>query len=98
GPYNITGRERIAYIDLIRAVKKASGARAFIVRIPYTVFWGLLRAYALFDRDPPFTTKQLEALVAPDDFELIPWWDLFGVASTTLQHAVVLDFGPGLYL
>jgi uncharacterized protein YbjT (DUF2867 family) len=97
GPYNITGRERIAYIDLIRAVKEASGARTLIVPIPYAMFWVLLRAYALFDRDPPFTTKQLEALVAPDEFELIPWWDLFGVASTPLDAAVAQAFGPGPY-
>jgi nucleoside-diphosphate-sugar epimerase len=97
GPYNITGRERIAYIDLIRAVKRASGARTLIVRIPYGMFWWLLRAYALFDGDPPFTTKQLEALVAPDDFELIPWWNMFGVTSTPLDAAVTQAFGPGPY-
>ena len=28
GTYNITGQERIDYIDLIRAVKKATGAKS----------------------------------------------------------------------
>ena len=36
-----------------------------------------LRLYALFDRDPPFTTKQLEALVTPDIFEVIDWPGIF---------------------
>ena len=44
--------------------------------------------YALFDRDPPFTTDQLEALVANDEFELIPWWDLFGIPSTPFDAAI----------
>ena len=37
--YNISGQEKIDYIDLIRAVKEACGARAPIVRIPYSLFW-----------------------------------------------------------
>jgi hypothetical protein len=41
-------------------VKEATGARAPIVRIPYSLFWALLWVYGLFDRDPPFTTKQLK--------------------------------------
>ena len=60
-------------------MKDGDRARAPIVRIPYGVFWALLKAYALFDRDPPFTTKQLEALVTPDVFEVIDWPAIFGV-------------------
>ena len=33
--FNISGQEKIDYIDLIRAVKEACGARAPIVRVPY---------------------------------------------------------------
>lgn len=97
GAYNITGRERIDYIDIIRSVKRATGAHAAIVRIPYRLFWGLLKAYALIDRDPPFTTKQLETLVTPDDFELILWWDIFGVVPTPFETAIRETFGPGPY-
>ena len=38
GAYNITGRECIDYIDLIRAVKKATDAKAHIQTIPYGLF------------------------------------------------------------
>ena len=38
--YNISGQEKIDYIDLIRAVKEACGARAPIVRIPYSAVLG----------------------------------------------------------
>src|SRR6202789_564749 len=37
GAYNITGQERFDYIDLIRAVKKATSAKAYIQKIPYSV-------------------------------------------------------------
>jgi nucleoside-diphosphate-sugar epimerase len=86
--YNISGQEKITYIDLIRAVKEACGARAPVVRIPYALFWALLWVYARFDRDPPFTTTQLEALVTPDVFEVIDWPGIFGVTATPLKTAL----------
>jgi nucleoside-diphosphate-sugar epimerase len=86
--YNISGQEKIDYIDLIRAVKEACGARAPIVRIPYAAFWALLFVYGLFDRDPPFTTAQLKALVTPDVFEVIDWPGIFGVQATPLKQAL----------
>lgn len=92
GTYNITGRDRVDYIDIIRTVKRETGAGAMILRIPYSVFWLLLKVYALIDKDPPFTTKQLEALVIPEEFELIPWWDIFGVPATPFPDAVHATF------
>ena len=73
GAYNITGQERIDYIDLMRAVKKATGAKVHIQRIPYGVFLALLKVNARFDRNPAFTVGQLKALVTPDVFEVIDW-------------------------
>ncbi len=92
GEYNVSGLERVHYIDLIRMIKEASGARAPIVRIPYRLFWLLLRAYALIDRHPPFTTQQLEALVIPEEFEMIDWPGMFGVAKTPLREALMRTF------
>lgn len=97
GAYNISGQETIDYIDLIRAVKEATGARAPVVRIPYSVFWALLWVYGLFDRDPPFTTKQLEALVTPDVFEVIDWPGIFGVTATPLKAALAETFRHQTY-
>jgi nucleoside-diphosphate-sugar epimerase len=95
--YNISGQEKIDYIDLIRAVREACGARAAIVRIPYSLFWLLLWVYGLFDRDPPFTTKQLEALVTPDVFEVIDWPAIFGVQATPLRAALAETFQNPTY-
>jgi nucleoside-diphosphate-sugar epimerase len=86
--YNISGLEKIDYIDLIRELRDALEARTAMVRIPYTLFWVLLRAYALVDRNPPFTTKQLEALATPDVFEVIDWPKIFGVTPTPLREAL----------
>jgi len=90
--YNISGMERIDYIDLMRAVREASGAHARIIRIPYRVFWLLLQLYALFDADPPFTAKQLEALVTPDIFDVIDWPGIFTVRHTPLKQALTDTF------
>lgn len=97
GAWNISGREKIDYIDLMRAVKRATGARAPIVRIPYGLFRTLLQAYALIDRDPPFTVRQLEALVTPDSFEIIDWPAIFGVRATPLAEALDATFNDPTY-
>lgn len=97
GAWNISGQEKIDYVDLIKAVRKASGAKTPIVHIPYSLFWMLLRVYAVFDRDPPFTTKQLEALVTPDSFEVIDWPSIFGVRATPLGEALAITFNDPKY-
>ncbi len=97
GTYDITGQERIDYIDLIRAVKKATMAKAHIQTIPYGAFWMLLLLNALIDGNPPFTVKQLRALVTPDVFEVIDWPGIFGVRATPLQEALEKTFRDPVY-
>ena len=86
--YNISGLAKIDYIDLVTALRTVLDLKTPIVRIPYGLFWAMLRAYAVFDRDPPFTTVQLEALVTPDVFEVIDWPAIFGVKPTPLEEAL----------
>lgn len=95
--YNISGQEKVTYVDLIRAVKEACAARAAIVPTPYRLFWLMLYTYGLFDRDPPFTTKQLEALITPDVFEVIDWPSIFGVSATPLRQALAETFQDPTY-
>jgi nucleoside-diphosphate-sugar epimerase len=97
GQYNITGQERIDYIDLMRMVKDAVNARARIQPTPYWLFWVLLKANAILDRNPAFTTKQLEALVTPDVFEVIDWPGIFNVRATPLQEALRATFCDPTY-
>jgi nucleoside-diphosphate-sugar epimerase len=86
--FNITGREKIDYIDIIRAIKHATRASTQIVKIPYGLFYSLLKIWGTFDKNPPFTADQLKALVAHDEFEVIDWPNIFGVQQTTFTDAI----------
>jgi nucleoside-diphosphate-sugar epimerase len=97
GAYNITGLERIDYIDLIRLLKEATGAKARIQKVPYALFKLLLKANALVDKNPPFTVKQLEALTTPDIFEVIDWPGIFGIQATPLREALRITFQDPVY-
>ncbi|MCJ2065760.1 NAD(P)-dependent oxidoreductase [Methylobacterium sp. J-088] len=97
GAFNITGQERIDYIDLVREMKRATQARTQIVRIPYRMFALLLRVYGLFSKNPPFTEKQLKALSTPDVFEVIDWPKIFGVRATPLASAFDETFRHPVY-
>ncbi|HEB54856.1 MAG TPA: NAD-dependent epimerase/dehydratase family protein [Gammaproteobacteria bacterium] len=90
--YNITGREKVDYIDMIRCIRDTVKAKTWIVNIPYSLFWILLKIYALFSDNPPFTASQLKALVGHDEFELIPWWEIFNIESTTFTAAIEETF------
>lgn len=95
--FNITGRDEVDYIDIIKTIKKVKKIKTPIVKIPYNLFYFLMWGYALFSKNPPFTTQQLEALVADDRFELIPWWDIFGVKSTPFEEAMFETFNDPTY-
>jgi len=97
GTFDISGRREIDYVDLIRMIKKIAGGRAAIVHIPFRMFWLLLWLYARFDRNPPFTTNQLEALVIPEVFPIIDWPQMFGVRETPLEEALTETFRDPRY-
>ena len=97
GIFNITGHEQVDYIDIIRQIKRATHAKARIVKIPYGLFHALLSVWALFDKNPPFTTQQLEALVAKDEFEVTDWPGQFGVRSTPFTAAIDETFNDPRY-
>lgn len=97
GVYNISGHEKIDYIDIIREIRRVTGAKTPIVRIPYRLFYGLLWTWGLFDHNPPFTTQQLVALTARDEFEVIDWPDIFGVPCTPFAHAIEETFNDPRY-
>ncbi len=97
GAYNISGLSKVDYIDLIRLIRDVTKARTTIVKIPYAAFWTLLKTYSLVNSNPPFTTKQLKALVTPDVFEVIDWPGIFGVEPTPLRQALDLTFNHPSY-
>lgn len=95
--YNITGLEKVDYVDIIAQIKRSTGARAILLHIPYGLFHALLKTWALFDRDPPFTAAQLKALVAHDEFEVIDWPGIFGVQPTPFAEAINATFNDPEY-
>ena len=97
GIFNISGHQKVDYIDMIRQIKRATGARARIIKVPYTLFHVLLWTWALFDKNPPFTTQQLAALVARDEFEVIDWPGIFGVRYTPFAEAIDETFRDATY-
>jgi nucleoside-diphosphate-sugar epimerase len=90
--YNISGLEKVDYVDIIRQIRNATGARARLVHIPVGLFGALLRTWALFDSNPPFTADQLRALVAHDEFEVIDWPGIFGIRATPFGAAIAETF------
>ncbi len=95
--YNISGLEKVDYIDIIREIKGATGARAAIINVPYGLFSSLLKLWSLWDKDPPFTAAQLKALVAHDEFEVIDWPSIFGVKPTKFANAINETFNDPIY-
>jgi nucleoside-diphosphate-sugar epimerase len=95
--FNITGLERVDYIDIIREIKQATQAKALILNIPYTLFYWLLKTWAVFDKNPPFTADQLKALVAHDEFEVIDWPGTFNVTPTPFKQAIEQTFNDPVY-
>lgn len=85
---NISGVERIDYVDMIRAIRDTVQARTAIVHIPYALFKALLDVWSKFDANPPFTSTQLAALTAGDEFEVIDWPGMFGLRATPFTDAV----------
>lgn len=97
GIFNISGHEKIDYIDMIRLIKRSIGSKTIILKIPYPIFYALLWIWAIFDKNPPFTTQQLKALVAKDEFEVINWPQIFGVNYTPFGKAIHETFNHPKY-
>lgn len=97
GIFNISGRENVDYIDIINQIKRAIRSKTFIVKIPYHLFYLLLLVWGWLDKNPPFTTQQLSALVACDEFEVIDWPTMFGVTATPFSKAVEETFNHPVY-
>ena len=82
---------------MMRTSSTVRAPRDRILRIPYKLFWILLYVYAWFDKDPPFTTGQLEALVIPESFPVIDWPGIFDVRPTPFRDAIEETFHDPTY-
>jgi nucleoside-diphosphate-sugar epimerase len=95
--YNLVGPDRIDYIDMIRAIRDVKRLKTPVVRIPYWLFYLLLKIYAQFSKKPPFTTEQLRALTAGDEFTGVDMEAIFGFQPTPFREALRETFGHPIY-
>ena len=95
--HDITGQDRIDYVDIIRTIRSSVRARCMLVFIPVPVFGFLLRVWATFDKNPPFTDQQLKALVAGDEFADTDWPQRFGITPTPFEKAIDETFNDPTY-
>ena len=95
--YDLTGPDRIDYIDMIRVIRDTKGLKTPIVRVPIPLFSLALRVYALFSDKPPFTAEQLVALTAGDEFTGVDMQQVFGFAPTPFRQAIRETYGHPVY-
>ena len=90
--FDLVGPDQIDYIDMIRTIKKVKGLKTPIVKIPYWLFYVLLKTYSVFSKSPPFTADQLKALTAGDYFTGVDMESTFGVRPTPFEFAIEETF------
>lgn len=95
--YDLVGNERVDYIDMIREIRRVKCLRTPIVRIPYWLFDFLLNTYALFSDNPPFTSDQLKALTAGDEFTGVDIKETFGFEPTPFKVGIEETFCHPVY-
>jgi nucleoside-diphosphate-sugar epimerase len=95
--YDIVGDTTIDYVDIIRTIKQVKRLKTWIVHIPYWLFYFLLKVYALFSRQPPFTASQLTALTAGDYFTGVDTEKTFGIKQTPFTQAIQETFSDPRY-
>ncbi len=95
--YDLVGNERVDYVDIIREIRRVKQLNTRLLHLPYSVFDGLLRTYALFSDKPPFTSAQLRALTAGDDFTGVDVMQTFGFDLTPFAKAIEETFCHPVY-
>lgn len=95
--HNVIGHERIDFIDILRAIARQKGLKRLMLKVPLPLFRAMLAVSAALSRKPPFTTEQLDALIAGDDFHVEPWSEEFGVRYTPFAEALAEIYSSPLH-
>lgn len=85
--YDITGKEKIYYEDLVRIIAKKKHVNTLFLHVPIPIFGAAMDFYSMFSKKPLFTSDQMRALVNADTFKAIPWERTFGVKYTSYEKA-----------
>ncbi len=97
GVFNISGLEKIDYVELMSIIKYLSRSKTIFICLPIPLFDLFLKIWSFVSAKPAFTSSQLEALTAGDEFEIIDWPKIFSIESTSLKDALKITFKHGIY-
>ncbi|MBT3451153.1 NAD-dependent epimerase/dehydratase family protein [archaeon] len=86
--YNIIGKEKINFIDLLKIIAQERKMKRLFFKIPIPVFLFLLKIFGLLTSKKPFVPEQLTALMAGDDFPLSNWEETFKIKYTPFREAI----------
>ena len=95
--HNVIGHERIPYIAMMKILAKERGLHRVFIRFPPWLFGALLNTFNKLTGKAVFTTDQLSALIAGDEFPIEPWTKEFGVMYTPFHVAVREMFADPRY-
>jgi len=86
--YNIIGKEKIYFIDLIKIIFEIKEKKKIFLKIPLQLFLFLLKLYNLLTNKKPFIPEQLTALTAGDIFPVEDWEEEFKIKYTPFREGV----------
>lgn len=86
--YNIIGKEKIYFIDMLRAILKIKKQRRILLKLPIPLFLLLLKIYGLITRKQTYQSSQLKALIAGDIFSFDNWEKKFQIQYTPFKEGV----------
>ena len=92
GVYDISGLEKIDYVDLMSMMKYLSRSKTIFIFLPIQLFDFFLKLWSFISSNPAFTSSQLKALTAGDEFEIMDWPKIFSVKNTPLKEALDITF------
>ena len=81
----------------MRKLRKVKSAWTVFIFLPIPTFNFLLKFWAFLTNKPVFTTSQLEALTAGDEFEVIDWPRIFNIKPTKLHDALMITHKHSKY-
>ena len=86
--YNIVGKEKLFFIDLLRIIAKQKKKKILFATIPILLFNFMLRTYSFITGKTHYVPEQLAAMTAGDIFPVIDWEKIFLVKYTKYKEGV----------
>ena len=81
----------------MKILRKIKSSKTLFIFLPIPLFSFLLKLWAFISNKPAFTSSQLYALIAGDQFELIDWPSIFKVEKTNIEDALNLTHNDPRY-